>query len=83
MDLSNSVSDERATAFLAWDLAEASAMPDDTEQLQVVRMPFWETVARVKRGEIRDAISVASLLRVALMAMQDELPQDIAKVIGR
>ncbi len=70
MDLSNSVSDERGAAFLAWDLSEAAAKPDDTEQLQVARVPFWDAVARVKRGEIRDSISVAALLRVALMALQ-------------
>ncbi len=67
-DLSNSVTDERSTAFLAWDLSDAPAQPDETEQLQVLRVPFWEAVARVKRGEIRDSISVAALLRVALMA---------------
>ena len=83
MDLSNSVSDERSTAFLAWELAEAPAQPDETEKLQVARVSFWEAVDRVKRGEIRDAISVAALVRVALMALQDELPEQIAKAIGR
>jgi ADP-ribose pyrophosphatase len=83
MDLSNSVSNERSTAFLAWDLTEAPAQPDETEKLQVARVQFWETVNRVKRGEIRDAISVAALLRVALMALQGELPEQVAKAIGR
>ena len=82
MDLSNSVSDERASLFLAWDLSEAYGQPDDTEQIQVVRVPFWEAVARIKRGEIRDAMSVGALLRVALMAVQRELPDEIAKIIG-
>ena len=83
MDLSNSVSDEHSTAFLAWELSEAPADPDETEMLQVVRVPFWEAIDRVKRGEIRDAISVAALVRVALMALQGELPEKIAKVMGR
>ncbi len=83
MDLSNSVSDERSTVFLAWDLSEVGAQPDDTEILQVVRVNFWEAVRRVKRGEIRDAMSVAALLRVALMASQNELPEEIARTIGR
>jgi 8-oxo-dGTP pyrophosphatase MutT (NUDIX family) len=82
MDLSNSVTDECATAFLAWDLSEVPAQPDETEQLQIARIPFWEAVARVKRGEIRDAITVAALLRVALMALQDELPPEAAKLIA-
>ncbi len=83
MDLSNSVSDERSTAFLAWDLQKTTAQPDETEKLQVARVPFWDAVDRVKRGEIRDAISVAALVRVALMTLQDELPEQIAKAIGR
>jgi 8-oxo-dGTP pyrophosphatase MutT (NUDIX family) len=82
MDLSNSVSDESSVTFLAWDLAEARAAPDDTEQLQIMRIPFWEAVERVKRGEIRDAMTVATLLRVALMALQRELPPEIAQTIG-
>ena len=82
MDLSNSVTDERGTAFLAWELSAAPAQPDETELLQVARVPFWDAVDRVKRGEIRDAISVSALLRVALMALQDELPEPVTKAIG-
>jgi 8-oxo-dGTP pyrophosphatase MutT (NUDIX family) len=82
MDLSNSVSDEHSTVFLAWDLTEAPGQHDETEQLQVARVPFWEAVARVKRGEIRDSMSVGALLRVALMALQGELPEPVAKLIG-
>jgi len=83
MELSNSVSDERSTGFLAWGLSEVSAEPEETEQLQVARVRFWEAVDRVKRGEIRDAVSVAALLRVALMALQGELPEQIARAIAR
>jgi 8-oxo-dGTP pyrophosphatase MutT (NUDIX family) len=82
VDLSNSVSDESGTLFLAWNLSETAAQPDDTEQIQVARVPFWDAIARVKRGEIRDSLSVAGLLRVALMAYQNELPQQIARTIG-
>lgn len=82
MDLSNSVTDERSTLFLAWDLSEAPTQPDETEQLEIARIPFWDAVAGVKRGEIRDSMSVAALLRVALMALQGELPDQVAKTIG-
>ncbi len=83
MDLSNSVTNEQGTAFLAWDLTEGSAEPEDTEELQVLRLPFWEAVARVERGEIRDGVSVAALLRVALMALQGQLPEPLAKALQR
>ena len=81
MDLSNSVSDEHSTAFLAWDLSETSAQPDEHEELQVQRVPFWDVIALVKRGKIRDSISISALLRVALMAVQGELPESLAKTI--
>ena len=77
-DLSNSVSDERGTVFLAWDLEQLQAEPELTEEIQVSRVPFWDAVSRVKDGKIRDGMSVAGLLRVALMALQGELPADVA-----
>lgn len=82
MDLSNSVTDEQSVLFLAWDLSETPAQPDDTEQLQIVRLPFWDAVDRVKRGEVSDSMSAAALLRVALMALQGELPRPVAKLLN-
>ena len=82
MDLSNSVSDERSTAFLAWGLFAEDGKPESTERLQVARVPFWGAVERAKRCEIRDSISVSALFRVALMALQGELPKEIAKALG-
>jgi len=81
MDLSNSVSDESGTAFLAWDLSHGTAQPEDNEQLQVARVPFREALERVKRGEIRDSLSVAAILRVALMVLQGELPEALRGVV--
>ena len=81
MDLSNSVSDEASTAFLAWNISDGIPHPEDTEQLELARVPFAEALDRVKRGEIRDAVSVAAILRVALMAMQGELPPELKGVV--
>lgn len=83
MEHSNSVSDERGTLFLAWDLAPAPGEPEDTEKIQVARIPFWEAVERVKRNEMRDSMTVMGLLRVALMAAQNELPEAVARWIRR
>jgi len=82
MDLSNSVTDEAGTAFLAWDLTHGPSQPEDTEQLKIIRLPFWECIARVKRGEIRDGVSVAALYRVALMALQGELPAPLSAILS-
>jgi len=81
LDLSNSVSDESATVFLAWNLSETEAQPEESEKLEVTRVPFWDAVKRAERGEIRDAISVAALFRTALMASQGELPREIDKLL--
>ena len=83
VDLSNSVTDERGTLFLAWDLTTAPAQPEETEEIDVARVPFWDAVRRAQRGEIRDAMSVAALLRMALMAVQDELPPALAPLLRR
>ena len=64
--LSNSVSDEEATLYLARGLTEGEAQPEGTERLQVRRAPFAEALAMVERGEITDAMSVMGLQRVAL-----------------
>jgi 8-oxo-dGTP pyrophosphatase MutT (NUDIX family) len=83
IDLSNSVTNEQGTAFLAWDLTEGAAEPEDTEELQVLRLPFWEAVQRAEKGDIRDGVSIAALFRVALMALQGQLPESLAKVLRR
>lgn len=67
MQLSNSVTNEIAYSFLATDLTITEPEPDDTEQLTIHRLPLSEAYAMVLRGEIRDALSVASLLKLKLL----------------
>ena len=67
MHLSNSVSDERAVIFLARDLEQQEATPEDTEQLTVRKLPFEEACRMVDKGMITDSISVAAILKVKLM----------------
>ncbi len=67
LDLSNSVSDESAILYLAWGLHAGQAVPEETERLVVRWLPFAEAAAMAKDGRIRDSMSVAALLRVALM----------------
>jgi 8-oxo-dGTP pyrophosphatase MutT (NUDIX family) len=56
MHLSNSVTDELAIVYLARGLRMGTAQPEDTEQLQVRRVPFEEAYRMVCAGEITDAI---------------------------
>jgi len=64
MDLSNCVSDERAVAFVATGLTRGDAAPEDSEKLRVLRLPLSEAFAMAIDGRIRDALSVAPLLKL-------------------
>ena len=65
--LSNSVSDEKGVAFLAEDLNFGEAMPEETEKLQIKKLPLTEAVDMVLNGEITDALSIMGLLKVERM----------------
>lgn len=67
MDTSNSVTDEHAIVFLAWDIEKGIASPEETEELEVKRVPFEEAYRMVEDGEITDSISVAAILKVKIM----------------
>ena len=67
MELSNSVSDERAIIYLAWNLEFRQSSPEETEELEVQRFPFDEVYQMVENGTIVDSISVAAILKVKLM----------------
>lgn len=64
MHLSNSVSDELALIYLAWQLEAGVASPDTTEMLKVLRLPLSEAISWVHAGKITDSLSVAGLLYV-------------------
>jgi 8-oxo-dGTP pyrophosphatase MutT (NUDIX family) len=73
MHLSNSVSDELAVVYLARKLRQEEAMPEETEQLVVKKIPFEEAYTLVENGTITDAIAVAAILKVKLMLLQGKL----------
>lgn len=47
-------------AYLARDLYEAAAEPDEDERITVERVPLAEWQAKIERGEIRDCKSIAA-----------------------
>ena len=61
---SNSITDELGAVFVARDLMPGETALEETEDIQVRKIPLDEAVAMVERGEITDAISVAALLMV-------------------
>jgi 8-oxo-dGTP pyrophosphatase MutT (NUDIX family) len=62
---SNSVTDEEAIVFVARDLTEGEQALEPSEDIELLRLPFADALAMVKRGEITDALSVAALLMIA------------------
>ncbi len=74
MELSNSITDERAIAWLAWDLTEVETAPDPTEVIALARVPFTALMREIDRGAVRDAFTVATALRAYHMAREGLLP---------
>jgi len=62
--LSNSVTDEKAVIFMAQNLKQHTAHPEETEVLQIRKLPLQDAIEMAKNGEISDALSVISLLKV-------------------
>ncbi|MEO5684560.1 MAG: NUDIX hydrolase [Chitinophagaceae bacterium] len=71
--LSNSVGDEYGQIFMARQLTQHAPEPEETEQLQVKKLPFEEAYAMVEAGTITDSMSVAAILKVKLMLLQGRL----------
>ncbi|WP_341867691.1 NUDIX hydrolase [Pedobacter jejuensis] len=69
MHLSNSVSDELSIIYIATNLIQGIAMPEETEQLVVKKLPFEEAYQMVLKGEITDSMSVAAILKTKLMIL--------------
>lgn len=61
---SNSVTNEEGYVFLAEDLIQGETEFEDTEDLEIQKLPLAEAIDKVMNGEITDAISVAGLLKV-------------------
>jgi 8-oxo-dGTP pyrophosphatase MutT (NUDIX family) len=63
---SNSVTDERGIVYVATGLAQGETEFEETEDLQLLKLPLAEAIGLVVDGEITDAVSVAGLLRLAV-----------------
>jgi 8-oxo-dGTP pyrophosphatase MutT (NUDIX family) len=81
MELSNSVTDERAICYLATGLTEGQVAPDETEQIEHARVPFRQLLDAIEKGQVRDALTVATALRVYHMAVEGRLPSHLRDAI--
>jgi len=64
---SNSVTDELAVVFLAEQLTPGMQALEDSEDIEVLRLPLADAIDMVMNGQITDAISVAALLKLSIM----------------
>lgn len=62
--VSNSVTDEVSITYLATLLTQHTPFPEETEDLVIKKLPISEAIQMVLSGEIKDLISIASLLKV-------------------
>lgn len=65
--ISNSVTDEYGLIYIAQDLTEGVATPEETEQLTVQKMPFQKALDWVMDGKITDSLSVAAILKTRIL----------------
>jgi 8-oxo-dGTP pyrophosphatase MutT (NUDIX family) len=72
MDLSNSVTDERAIVYLATDLQQGEPDPEETEELTVSKIHLNEAYQMVLDGKITDSITIAALFKMKIKLLENE-----------
>ena len=79
VQLSNSVTDERAYAFIAWGLSPDDRFAaDSSEELSVRRVSFAEALKMAVSGEILDAFSLVMLFKADHLLRTGALPPELA-----
>jgi 8-oxo-dGTP pyrophosphatase MutT (NUDIX family) len=66
VQLSNSTTNEVCDLFVARGLTFGEAAPEETEKLNVKRVPLSEAIAMALDGRIQDSPSMLALLRLAI-----------------
>lgn len=69
---SNSVTDEYGIAYIARDLSFGTAAPEETEDLQVKKVPFQEAYQMVMDGRITDVLSMVAIMKTQLLILGAE-----------
>jgi 8-oxo-dGTP pyrophosphatase MutT (NUDIX family) len=63
---SNSVTDEVGLIYVAKKLSFTQAIPEETEQLQIKKIPFAELVQMALENKITDSLSLIGIFKLAL-----------------
>lgn len=67
MHTSNSVTDEVGYAYTAKGLTQGDTEFDETEDLQIRKLPLKEALDMCLRGEITDSLSLVALMKLGLL----------------
>lgn len=67
MQLSNSTTDEVSYSFIAKGISYIGEAPEEDEKFVIRKLPFEEVYQMTMRGEIRDGLSVATILKTKLL----------------
>ncbi len=78
-DISNSVTDERAQCFLAWDLEEGEAAPEPSEALTLKRVHIKELLDMVIKGAITDSLTIIMTLMLQAKVLRGKAPTPISR----
>ena len=72
--LSNSVTDERGHIYLAWNLTQGPASPEETEDLQLKWVSFHQALDMALSGEIHDIMTLTGLFQLEVLRRRGTLP---------
>ena len=67
MHTSNSATDEYCHIYLAQQLTEGEAEPEESEDLQIKKVPFAQAYKMVVDGEITDSLSIVAILKTKIL----------------
>jgi 8-oxo-dGTP pyrophosphatase MutT (NUDIX family) len=72
LHLSNSVSNEKAIVYLAKELKQGEMELEETEDIVVSKLSLKEAYAMVNENKITDAISVAAILKLYILQLENK-----------
>ncbi|OMH38376.1 DNA mismatch repair protein MutT [Motiliproteus sp. MSK22-1] len=76
VDISNSVTDEKGIVYVATQLTRGKTDFDETEDLAIRRVPVDQAISWAMNGNITDGLSVAGLLKLAILRAKYDINSD-------
>jgi ADP-ribose pyrophosphatase len=72
--LSNSITNEVGSSYIAYNLTPGVFAPDPTEVLSIRRIHFTQLLVEIDEGLIRDGPTLVTVLRAHQLALTNKLP---------